>query len=42
MDTKSDEQFLIIEATIEADRQEYDKNHKKTDDLKGILNRGIL
>ena len=32
MDTKSDEQFLIIESTIEANKQEADINHKKTDD----------
>ena len=31
MDTKSEEQFLFIESTIEANKQEYDKNHKKTD-----------
>ena len=30
MDTKSDEQFLVIEATIEANKQESDKNHKET------------
>ena len=27
MDTKSDNQFLSIEATIEANKQEADKNH---------------
>ena len=32
MDTKSDEQFLVIEATIEANKQESDKNHKKIDE----------
>ena len=32
MDTKSDEHFLILEATIEANKQEYDKNHKKADE----------
>ena len=26
MDTKSDEQFLVIEATIEAKKQETDRN----------------
>ena len=31
MYTKSDEQFLVIEATIEANNQESDKNHKNTD-----------
>ena len=30
MDTKSDDQFLFIEATIEANKQESDKNHKET------------
>ena len=30
MDTKSDDQFLAIEATIEANKQEADKNHKET------------
>ena len=32
MDTNYDEQFLFIEATIEANKQESDKNHKKTDE----------
>ena len=27
METKSDEQFLVIETTIEANKQEDDKNH---------------
>ena len=31
MDTKSYEQFLVVEATIETNKQEADKNHKKTD-----------
>ena len=30
MDTKSDDQLLAIEATIEANKQEADKNHKET------------
>ena len=30
MDTKSDDQFLAIESTIEANKQEADKNHNKT------------
>ena len=30
MDTKSDDQFLSIEATIEANKQEADKNHQET------------
>ena len=30
MDTKSDDQFLAIEATIEANKQESDKNHNET------------
>ena len=29
MDTKSDEQFLVIEAIIEANKQDYDKNQVK-------------
>ena len=32
MDTKSYDQFLAIEATIEASKQEADKNHKETTD----------
>ena len=30
MDTKSDDQFLAIEDTIEANKQEADKNHNET------------
>ena len=30
MDTKSDDQFLVIEATIEANKQESGKNHNET------------
>ena len=37
MDTKSDEQFLAIEATIEANKQESYKNHKKTDEKLTLL-----
>ena len=37
MDTKSDEQFLVIEATIEANKQESDKNHKNTDEKITLL-----
>ena len=37
MDTKSDDQFLVIEATIEANKQESDKNHKKTDEKLTLL-----
>ena len=29
MDTNSDEQFLVIEATIEANKKESDKNHNE-------------
>ena len=37
MDTKSDEQFLAIEATIEANKQEADRNQVKNDEeLKNI------
>ena len=32
MDTKSDEQLLVIESTIEANKQEANKNHKETDE----------
>ena len=31
MDTKSDEKFFVIEATIETKKKRADKNHKKTD-----------
>ena len=31
MDTKSDGQFLVIDATIEANKQYSDNTHKKTD-----------
>ena len=37
MDTKSDEQFLVIESTIEANKQESDNNHKKTDEKLALL-----
>ena len=37
MDTKSDEQFLVIEATIETNKKEPDKNHKKTDEKLTLL-----
>ena len=37
MDTKSDEQFLVIKATIETNKQEADKNHKKTDEKLTLL-----
>ena len=30
MDTKSDDQFLAIEATIEANKQDSDKKHNET------------
>ena len=29
MNTKSNDQLLVIEATIEANKQEYDNNHKE-------------
>ena len=32
VDTKSDDHFLAIEATIEANKQEADKNQKETTD----------
>ena len=37
MDTKSDEQFLVIETTIETKKQEADKNHKNTDEKLTLL-----
>ena len=38
MDTKSDDQFLAIEATIESNKQEADKNHKDTtENIKQII-----
>ena len=37
MDTKSDEQFLVIKSTIENNKQEADKNHKKTDEKLALL-----
>ena len=37
MDTNSDKQFLAIEVTIEANKQESDKNHKETSDKITIL-----
>ena len=37
MDTKSDEHFLVIEATIKSNNQEYDKNHKDTADKTTLL-----
>ena len=37
MDTKSDEQLLVIEFTIEANKKESDKNHKKTDEKLTLL-----
>ena len=38
MDTKSNDQLLVIEATIEAKKQEADKNHKEnTENIKKII-----
>ena len=37
MDTNYDEQFLVIEATIESNKQESDKNHEKTDEKLTLL-----
>ena len=37
MDTKSDEHFLFIESTIEANKQEADKNHKETNEKLTLL-----
>ena len=37
MDTKYDEQLLIIKSTIETNKQEADKNQKKTDEKLTLL-----
>ena len=37
MDTKFDEQFLVIKATIEANKQDADKNHMNTDEKLMLL-----
>ena len=37
MDTKSDEQFLVIKATIDTNKQDADKNHNKTDEKLKLL-----
>ena len=37
MDTKSDDQFLAIEVTIAANKQESDNNHKETDEKITLL-----
>ena len=37
MDTKSDEQFLVIKATIETNKQEADQNHQNNDDKLTLL-----
>ena len=37
MDTKSDENFLVIEDTIETNKQQADKNHNKTDEKPTLL-----
>ena len=37
MDTKSNEQFLVIEATTEANNQEADKNHKEINEKLTLL-----
>ena len=39
MDTKSDEQLLIIQATIESNKQEADDKQMKTDEKKWRLMR---
>ena len=41
MDTKSDEQFLVIEATIESNNKESDKNQMKTDDKLALLTENL-
>ena len=37
MDNKSDEKFLLIKAAIETNKQDSDKNHKKTDEKLALL-----
>ena len=41
MDTNYDEQFLVIESTIEANKQEADKNQKKTDEKITLLTENL-
>ena len=41
MDTKSDENFLAIEAFIKANNQESDKNHKNTDEKLKVLTENL-
>ena len=43
MDNKSDEQFLIMQATIEVNRQDYeDKMKKFIEDLKAMITSTII
>ena len=37
METKSDEQFLVIKTTIEANKQEDDKNHNNNNEKFTLL-----
>ena len=41
MDTKSDEQFLVIEATIDVNKHEDDKNQVKTVEKLTILTKNL-
>ena len=41
MDTKSDEHFLIIESTIEVNKKEADKNHRKTDEKLTLIRENL-
>ena len=41
MDTKSNEQFLIIEATIEANNQEADEKQMKTDEKLTLITENL-
>ena len=41
MDTKSDEQFLVIKATIESNKKDADKNQMKTDDKLALLTENL-
>ena len=41
MYTESDEYFLVVEATIEANKQEADKNQLKTDEKLTILTENL-
>ena len=41
MDTNSDEKFLFIKATIEANKKEADKNHKETNEKLTLITENL-